>query len=640
MAEDNGRYKIFTRRALLVGGTQAALLAALSGRLYYLQVVRSDQYRMLADENRISLRLLAPRRGKILDRDGRVLATNQQNYRVLIIPEQTKLGDEEIDVALARTLDALEPLIPISDRQRDRIVREVSRKRNFVPVTVVENLTWEEFSRVNVRSPDLPGVLSDVGETRYYPQGKSLAHLVGYVALVSEDDDTDDPLLTLPGFRIGRTGVERLSDLSLRGKAGASHVEVNAHGRVIRELERREGQPGSNLVLTLDSELQKKATERLGNESAAAVVMDIWSGDILVMASTPGFDPNAFNYGLTQDEWDRLVMDTRKPLTNKALSGQYPPGSAFKMIVSLAALEAGIVNPGHRVFCRGEVELGNQTFHCWKRGGHGNMTMTSATEQSCDVYFYDVSRRTGIDKISEMAKRFGLGTPVDFGLGIERSGLMPSREWKLARTGERWQVGETLITGIGQGFVLTTPAQLALMTAQIANGGLRVTPQLIKPADPVEETRVDGGLDLEPGQDSRSLGISASAMAVIHGGMDAVMNNPRGTAYRSRITQAGFEMAGKTGTSQVRRITEADREADRSIAETPWAERDHAVFVGYAPVSAPRYAISVVVEHGGGGASMAAPIAHDIMLKAQRLGVARDLRQAAAEVEAPPEREG
>ncbi|MBT4710231.1 MAG: penicillin-binding protein 2 [Alphaproteobacteria bacterium] len=639
MAEDSGRYKSFTRRALLIGGTQAALLAALSGRLYYLQVVRSDQYRMLADENRISLRLLAPPRGQILDRDGLVLATNQQNYRVLIIPEQTKLGDEEIEVSLARTLDALEPLIPISDRQRDRIVREVSRKRNFVPVTVVENLTWEEFSRVNVRSPDLPGVIPDVGETRFYPQGASLAHLVGYVALVSENDDTDDPLLTLPGFRIGRTGVERMSDLSLRGKAGASHVEVNAHGRVIRELERSEGQPGADLVLTLDSNLQQTTTARLGNESAGAVVMDIWSGDILAMASTPGFDPNAFNYGLAQDEWDRLVTDTRKPLTNKALSGQYPPGSAFKMIVSLAALEAGIVNPGHRVFCPGEVELGNQTFHCWKRGGHGDMTMTSATEQSCDVYFYDIARRTGIDKISEMAKRFGLGTTVDFGLGVERSGLVPSREWKLARTGERWQVGETLITGIGQGFVLTTPAQLAVMTAQIANGGLRVTPRLIKPADPVEEARVDGGLDVEADQDPRSLGISASAMAVIHGGMDAVVNNPRGTAYRSRITQAGFEMAGKTGTSQVRRITEAEREADRGVNEIPWAERDHAVFVGYAPISAPRYAISVVVEHGGGGASMAAPIAHDVMLEAQRLGAARDRRQA-AEVDAPPEREG
>ncbi|MBT3396480.1 MAG: penicillin-binding protein 2, partial [Alphaproteobacteria bacterium] len=434
-------------------------------------------------------------------------------------------------------------------------------------------------------------------------------------------------------------GVERMSDLSLRGKAGASHVEVNAHGRVIRELERSEGQPGADLVLTLDSNLQQTTTARLGNESAGAVVMDIWSGDILAMASTPGFDPNAFNYGLAQDEWDRLVTDTRKPLTNKALSGQYPPGSAFKMIVSLAALEAGIVNPGHRVFCPGEVELGNQTFHCWKRGGHGDMTMTSATEQSCDVYFYDIARRTGIDKISEMAKRFGLGTTVDFGLGVERSGLVPSREWKLARTGERWQVGETLITGIGQGFVLTTPAQLAVMTAQIANGGLRVTPRLIKPADPVEEARVDGGLDVEADQDPRSLGISASAMAVIHGGMDAVVNNPRGTAYRSRITQAGFEMAGKTGTSQVRRITEAEREADRGVNEIPWAERDHAVFVGYAPISAPRYAISVVVEHGGGGASMAAPIAHDVMLEAQRLGAARDRRQA-AEVDAPPEREG
>ena len=630
MAEESGRYKTFTRRALLVGGAQAALLAALSGRLYYLQVIRSDQYRTLADENRISLRLLAPPRGKILDRDGRILATNQQNYRVLLIPEQTVLGEEEPDVALARTLDALSPLIPISERQRDRIVREVARRRNFVPVTVVENLTWEEFSRVNVRSPDLPGVIPDVGETRFYPQGESSAHLVGYVAPVSEDDYTADPLLTLPGFRIGRTGVERMSDLSLRGKAGASHVEVNAHGRVIRELERAEGQPGADVVLTLDAELQRLTTERLGVESAGAVVIDIWSGDILALASTPGFDPNAFNYGLAQDDWDRLVTDTRKPLTNKALSGQYPPGSAFKMIVALAALERGVVNPGHRVFCPGEVELGDQTFHCWKRGGHGEMTMTGAIEQSCDVYFYDVARRTGIDNLFEMAKRFGLGTAVDLGLGVERPGLMPSREWKLARTGERWQVGETLITGIGQGFVLATPAQLAVMTAQIANGGLRLSPRLLKRAGDADGERVEGALDVEPGQDPRSLGISSSAMAVVHGGMEAVVNNPRGTAFRSRITQRGFEMAGKTGTSQVRRITEADRAAARGVNETPWAERDHAVFVGYAPVSAPRYAVSVVVEHGGGGASMAAPIAHDILLATQRMGAARASRQAAA----------
>ena len=638
MGRDSGRYKTFTRRAFLIGGGQAALLSGLAGRLYYLQVVQSDRYRMLADENRISLRLLAPPRGQILDRDGRILATNQQNYRVLLIPEQTKVPGEDLQVSLDRTLDDLARLIPISEYQRERIVREIGRKRKFVPVTVVENLTWEEFSRVNVRSPDLPGVVPDVGETRFYPQGQSLAHLVGYVAPVSENDGADDPLLTLPGFRVGRSGIEQLRDLALRGKAGTSHVEVNAHGRVIRELERNEGQPGADVMLTVDADLQRIATERLGDESAGAMVMDIRSGDILALASTPGFDPNAFNYGLAQDDWDRLVTDTRKPLMNKAISGQYPPGSTFKVIVALAALEAGIVNPGHRVFCNGEVELGNHTFHCWKRGGHGDMAMTSAIEQSCDVYFYDIARRTGIDRISEMARRFGLGTAVDLGLGIERSGLMPTREWKLARTGESWQLGETLITGIGQGFVLTTPAQLAVMTAQIANGGFRVEPRLLRPAEPQDAEMVDGAAQIDPDQDPRSLEISTASLAVVQGAMDAVVNSPRGTAFRARIQQRGLEMAGKTGTSQVRRITEADREEGRGIAETPWAERDHAIFVGYAPTSAPRYTVAVVVEHGGSGASMAAPIARDILLEAQRLGAARGDGQVAA---APtPQREG
>ncbi len=638
MARDSGRYKTFTRRALLVGGGQAALLAGLAGRLYYLQVVRSDQYRMLADENRISLRLLAPPRGQIFDRSGQVLATNQQNYRVLLIPEQTKVPGEDLQVSLGRTLDDLARLIPISEYQRERIIREISRRRKFVPVTVVENLTWEEFSRVNVRSPDLPGVIPDVGETRFYPQGQSLAHLVGYVAPVSEKDGDDDPLLNLPGFRIGRSGVEQLSDLALRGTAGTSHVEVNAHGRVIRELERNEGQPGADVVLTVDADLQRLATERLGNESAGVMVMDIRSGDILALASTPGFDPNAFNYGLAQDDWDRLVTDTRKPLMNKAVSGQYPPGSTFKVIVALAALEAGVVNAGHRVFCNGEIELGNHTFHCWKKGGHGNMTMTQAIEQSCDVYFYDIARRTGIDRISEMARRFGLGTTIDLGLGIERPGLMPSREWKLARKGESWQVGETLITGIGQGFVLTTPAQLAVMTAQIANGGFRVTPRLLRPSEPEPTEPVEGGALIDPMEDPRSLGISTASLAVVHGAMNGVVNSPRGTAFGARIKQQGFEMAGKTGTSQVRRITEADREADRGINETPWAERDHAVFIGYAPTSAPRYTVAVVVEHGGSGSSMAAPIARDILFEAQRLGAARGDGQLASAP--PPPREG
>ncbi|MDA1132207.1 MAG: penicillin-binding protein 2, partial [Proteobacteria bacterium] len=497
MNHESGRYKTFSRRSFLLAGGQGLLLTGLAARLYYLQIVEADRYRTLADENRISLRLLAPPRGLILDRHGNRIADNSQNYRVLVIPEQTKGPGDRVTESVARTLDDLGRLIPLDDFDRQRILREIGRKREFVPVTVAENLTWEEFSRLNVHSPDLPGVVPDVGETRRYPMGSAVSHVVGYVAPVSEDDGGDDPLLDLPGFRVGRAGIEREADLALRGTAGASHVEVNAHGRVIRELERKEGQPGQDIVLSIDAELQEFAARRLDGESAGAVVLDIRTGDVLAMTSTPSFEPDAFSFGMSQNDWDALVTNPRKPLLNKAVSGQYPPGSTYKMIVALAALEAGVAHPGHRVYCNGETELGDRKFHCWKREGHGDMAMAQALEQSCDVYFYDLALRTGIDKISEMSRRFGLGTVQDLGLGVERPGLIPTRDWKLARIGEPWQAGETLITGIGQGFVLTTPLQLAVMTAMIANGGLHVAPRLVLP--PAEaQAAADVGGDVDP----------------------------------------------------------------------------------------------------------------------------------------------
>lgn len=602
MKRDLNTHRTLTRRALLLGGAQAALVTGLAARMYYLQVIESEQYKLLADENRINLRLLPPPRGRVLDRTGVELANNQQNYRVVLIAEQAD--------NVAQTLEALAELIPLDAYERAKVLREVKRRRSFVPVTVAENLTWEEFARVNVYAPDLPGIQPDIGETRAYPYGGKMAHVVGYVGAVSERDLTGDPLLELPGFRVGKSGIERTREEYLRGKAGVSRVEVNAFGRVIRELNRREGQPGEDLRLSLDAELQNHMMDLLGDESASAVVMDIHSGEVLGLASTPGFDPQAFNIGLTQQAWTDLTGDPRNPLMNKAIAGQYPPGSTFKMIVAMAALDAGLVSPEQKIFCSGHVDLGNQRFHCWKRTGHGNMEMLDAIEQSCDVYFYDIAKRVGIDRIAETARHFGLGVETGIEIPAERKGLMPTREWKKARTGEAWQQGETLVAGIGQGFVLITPLQLAVMTARIANGGFAVKPRLIMDSPESGETVT------EP----ERMPIGRNALQLVVEAMRRVSNVPTGTAFAARIKDTSMALSGKTGTSQVRRITRAERE-NRVLRndELPWEQRDHALFVAFAPTSAPRYAVSVVVEHGGSGSSAAAPLARDILIKVQEL---------------------
>ncbi len=637
MKRETGRYKTFTRRSALLVGAQGVLLSALVSRLYYLQVVRSEEYRMLADENRISLRLLAPPRGLIVDRNGEVVAGNMQNYRVLLVPEQAKRTGEKLAVSADRTLQALAKLIPLDDFQRQKVLREVGRKREFVPINVAENLTWEDFSRINVHAPDLPGIVPDVGETRHYPLGTILAHVVGYVAPVSDADVIDDPLLELPGFRIGRSGVERKADLTLRGKAGSSHVEVNAHGRVIRELKRTAGHPGREVSITIDAQLQEFATNRMGEESAGAAVVDVTNGDVLALVSTPSFDPTQFAFGLSRDEWNGLVNHPRKPLLNKAVTGQYPPGSTFKMMVALAALEAGAIHAGHRVFCPGFTTLGDRKFHCWKKGGHGDLTLAEGIEQSCDCFFYDIARRVGIDRIAEMATRFGLGATPDLGLGTERPGLIPTADWKFKKTGERWQAGETLVAGIGQGFILATPLQLAVMTAQIANGGMRITPRLILPQEEADRPVRPDPVAFDPETDPRSLKINQAALAAMREGMTRVVNSARGTGYAARIRDKGMEMAGKSGTAQVRGISVAERdEGLPAIDKIPWEQRDHALFVGFAPIAAPRYACAVVVEHGGGGSSVSGPMVRDILLQIQKLDAARKSGKQVAQVANPP----
>ena len=607
---DQERQKVLTRRALMLGAGQLGLVGALAGRLYYLQVVQADRYRVLADDNRISIRLLPPPRGEIVDRLGVPLAINEKNYCVVIVREQS--GNVPV------TLERLGRIIDLPEREVRRVLRDMRRKRAFVPITVRENLSWEEVSRVEVSAPDLPGISIEVGLTRFYPYAEQAAHVLGYVAAVSESELTGDPLLELPDFRIGKNGIEKVHDQHLRGKAGTSQVEVNALGRVIRELSREEGQPGRRIEITLDMELQRFAMNRLGEESAAAVIMDVHNGDVLALASTPGFNPNAFNRGLTPNEWEELISNERGPLTNKAIAGQYAPGSTFKMVVALAALETGVISPGQRVFCPGHLELGDTRFHCWKRHGHGHMDMHDALKNSCDVYFYEVSKRLGIARIAAMAERLGLGQTLGFDLPGERPGLIPTREWKQARMGKPWHQGETLIAGIGQGYILTTPLQLAVMTARLVNGGIAVTPHLTR------HLPGQGGLQTValPGSEGGfpSLGIAQEHLRLVRTAMAAVTNDPNGgTAYRARIAEAGMEMGGKTGTAQVRRITMAERLTGvRKNEDLPWRHRDHALFVGYAPVNAPRYCCAVIVEHGGGGSAVAAPIARDLLIETQR----------------------
>ena len=599
---DSDRQRMFSRRAAILTGGKFALLSALVGRMYYLQVIESDRFQMLADENRINLRLLAPSRGQIVDRFGVPLAVNQQNYQVLVKSENTP--------DIGESLDRLAQLIPISPEERVRILEEVKRKRKFVPVLVREFLEWEDVARIEVNAPDLPGVIIEVGDRRYYPKGEVASHILGYVGAAAAKHQTGDPLLELPGFRIGRSGVERTFDLALRGRAGSSQLEVNALGRVIRELGRRDGQTGQTVVLTLDTALQQSAMTALGDQTGSIVVLDVATGATMVQASTPTFDPNNFTDGLSETEWRVLADDERAPLRNKAIAGEYAPGSTFKMMVALAALEAGVISPDTSFFCSGSLTLGDGKFHCWKRQGHGHTDMGKGIAESCDVYFYEVSRRVGIDRIAEMAKRFGLGESLDLDLPGARPGLIPTRAWKSAVIGQRWAMGETLVSAIGQGFVLATPLQLATMAARIANGGKAVTPFIAR--DVMAENSLSGRPETPP----PDMGVNQDHLDLIHKAMIRVSNTRQGTAYRARIMVPGMSIAGKTGTSQVRRITRAERASGIIKNEQlPWKRRDHALFVGYAPIEAPRYAVAVVVEHGGGGSSVAAPIARDIMVE-------------------------
>ncbi|MDZ4310999.1 MAG: penicillin-binding protein 2 [Cypionkella sp.] len=603
-----------TRRALFMGGCMAAMVGALGARMRFLGVEQADQFRLLAEENRINIRLIPPARGLIQDRNGKLIAGNEQNYRVVITRENAGKTDAEVEDVLNR----LSHIIPMTAEDLADTMKELNPRVNsaFVPITVAERLSWNDFSKIAINAPALPGVSPEVGLSRVYPRDIDFAHVVGYVGPVSEKDLSDlresrgdgniDPLLMIPRFQIGKIGVEKWMEDTLRGSAGTKRIEVNAVGRVMRELDREEGLKGKDLRLTIDADVQNFVQARLGTESAACVVMDVNNGDIIAAVSSPSFDPNLFVRGISSADYAALTEHDHRPLANKVVQGAYPPGSTFKMVTALAALEAGVIDENTTVRCPGFIEVGGIRFNCWKRGGHGPVNLKRGLAESCDVYFYDISQRVGIDKMAEMGHKLGLGMRHDLPMSAISEGKMPNKAWKQERYGQDWVIGDTINASIGQGYVLTTPLQLAVMTARIASGK-QVAPRIVHSVNdiPVPIAEV-GGLDID-----------GSKLRAVQMGMFEVMNGERGTGRGSRIVDDTMRMCGKSGTAQVRNFSDAEKRSGATKNEAlPWRLRDHALFVGFAPADAPRYAVSVVVEHGGGGSAVAGPIARDALLRA------------------------
>ena len=590
--------KKITRRTFVMGGAQLALAFVLFGRMFYLQVLEADKYQTLADKNRISLKLLPPPRGAILDRNGVPFAVNRKIFRAVIVAEET--GGK-----LRKTLQNFGKLVPLQEEEYERILKEIRRKKSFVPVRIKDDLTFDEMSAIQLNIPDLAGVSIEDGLMRVYPQKEFAAHPIGYVSFVTEQDLEQENLLSkMPDVRIGRTGIEQSYQEVLYGKTGNKKMEINAVGREVRELEKTDPVSGDDLVLALDSRLQKIGYEALKNESGSAVLMDVQTGEVKMMVSTPSFDPNIFNYPIDSKTWSKLNTSDRHPLLNKAISGLYSPGSVFKIVVALAGLEAGVINERTQIDCEGRLFVGDHPFHCWKRAGHGPLNLKQALQHSCDIYFYEVARQTGVDKIIEVAERLGFGAKTGIDLFGEKEGLLPSRAWKEGKFGDAWRLGDTMNLGIGQGFLLATPLQMALMMAHVANGGKKLTP----------------ALSMNALREPKKLKISSNHLRIIREGLTAVVNKPGGTAYHARINVDGQKMAGKTASTQIRRISLAEREEGlKKQHELAWKDRDHAFFVAYAPLNKPRYAISVAVEHGGGGGSISAPIAAMIMQRALEL---------------------
>lgn len=590
---------VINRRSVVLGGIGVGAFSVLASRLYYLQVTRAQDYLTLSDKNRFNYNVVLPSRGRILDRHGEALAINRQDYRVILIPERAKNID--------RTLADVAKIIKLSDGTVRRLQRDIRRAEKFIPILIKDNLDWNTFSELNMRMHQLPGIVPEVGEGRAYPNNGIFVHTLGYVGRANENELNADKdiLLRQPTFRIGKVGVEASAEKQLRGSGGRLRVEVNAVGRIVREWPNPETRAieGEDVYLTLDASLQRFAAKQFGEDSGGIAVVDIMTGELRTLLSVPTYDGNLFVSGLTQKDMDKLNGDERRPQYNKTVSGAYAPASTFKMTVMLAALESGLVDPAQPVFCVGKVRLGNRLFHCWNPKGHGALNMKNALKYSCDSYFYEISQIIGIESIAAMARKLGFGQRYEIGVGGEKQGLIPSPKWKQDRMGAKWRMGDTLNASIGQGYVLATPLQLAVMTARIANKRKAVKPNLI------------AGPNL---QEFDPLQINLSHLSFIQRAMWSVSNEAGGTAFvNSDLGIAGTAMASKTGTAQVRGISASERASGiRKNKELPWKLRDHSIFVAFAPFDRPRFAVGCVVEHGGSGAGRAAEISRSVLSEA------------------------
>ena len=586
------------RRMFITGSLKFFIMIGIVSRLFFLQVKENKKYLTLSDKNRIREWKLAPVRGEFHDYFGNIIAGNFEAYQLHVIPEQV----EDFRYVIYRLKDLLE----LSDKEFKKVLKKKNEIKPWETLIVSDNLSWKKFSKINNHLYDLNGVKPVISISRNYPYKENFTHLIGYVSQANQNDiETQDVIKKnfVPGLKVGKVGLEKSFEEKLIGTNDIERYEVNAYGRRISQLEFQKGEKGKTLRLTIDTEVQKLSNELLKDQAGSICVMDIYTGDIIAMHSSPSFDPNLFVFGISKDDWQLIRNDPMKPLVNKTLQGNYSPGSTIKPIVALSALENGIINTNFTINCRGHkhpLELYGATYHCWKKEGHGFMNLRNAMKQSCDIYFYEVARKLGVDKLSETAKKFGLGKEV-FGnlFSIEKRGLIPNTQWKKNALGQGWLLGETIITGIGQGYIQTTPIQLCLMTAQIGNGGHKIYPKIV-----VDEENNNPPIDKFTPLYSNSKNIK-----IVQDAMFASTNEARGTSYKSRIDNKKYQFAGKTGTAQVKKITEKDRELDLKTFEIPYEERDHALYIAYGPYKNPRYALSVVVEHGGSGSATAAPMA-------------------------------
>jgi penicillin-binding protein 2 len=583
------------RRMFITGSLKFIVMIGLVSRLFFLQVKENKKYLTLSDKNRIREWKLAPVRGEFHDYFGKVIAGNFEAYQLHIIPEQV----EDFRYVIYRLKDLLE----LSEKEFKRVLKKKNEIKPWETLIVSDNLSWGKFSKINNHLYDLNGVKPVISISRNYPYGQNFTHVLGYVSQANEKDIENNETIKknfVPGLKIGKVGLEKSFEEKLIGTNDIERYEVNAYGRRISQLEFQKGKKGETLKLTVDTEVQKLANELLKDQAGSICVMDIFTGEIIAMHSSPSFDPNLFVFGISKDDWQVIRNDPMKPLVNKTLQGNYSPGSTIKPIVALSALENGIINTNFTVKCTGKTEMYGQTYHCWKKKGHGFVSLRNAMKQSCDTYFYEIARRLGVDKLSETAKKFGLGEKV-FGnlFDIEKKGLIPNTQWKKNALGKGWLLGETMITGIGQGYIQTTPIQLCHMTAQIANGGYKIYPKII----------IDDENENQPDDKFIPLYENSKNIKIIQDAMFGSTNEVMGTSYRSRIDDLKYQFAGKTGTAQVKKITERDRELDLKTFEIPYEERDHAIYIAFGPYVNPRYALSVFVEHGGNGSTTAAPMA-------------------------------